>query len=598
MGFDIVPAELVVKAMQDSGYKNAAYAIAELIDNSIQAGANLVELLCLEREEFAGKRSRSRLCQLGVLDNGHGMNSLDLRRALQFGNGGHLGDRDGIGRFGMGLPNSSMSQGSRVEVWSWQDGPSSALFSYLDLDEITRGDMREVPEPVAQSIPNIWNTMGSNLSNSGTLVVWAKPSRCTWKTANAIVRNSEEVVGRMYRRFLHDGRAVIRLASFSESDLNTPKIDKSALPNDPMYLMDQTSCPGVWADKAMFEKWGDHSQQVIKVAYNGGEHDVKVSFSCAKAEARRGHNPGERDYGRHAARNSGVSIVRADRELELDSTWMPSYDPVARWLGIEVDFPPALDEVFGVTNNKQSATQLADLAGVDKGELAEKHGYESYQALKEAWLEDSDIREPLLIVKDSIETTRNALMQLLKAQTKGTKSKRRHTENTPEGKATDATKKRIEEGHQGASDAGAGLDDETKRKEVAEGLRVEGIDDATAKELAAATINSGLKYVFGHSDSNSSAFFNVKPKGGALLITLNTSHPAYGNLVELLEDSTDDASESELKDRLQRALDGLKLVLTAWARYEDELPDGDQRVAAQDAREDWGRVARQFLRSS
>lgn len=42
---DIVPAHLVVKAMRDSGYKNAAYAIAELMDNSIQAGATKVELL-------------------------------------------------------------------------------------------------------------------------------------------------------------------------------------------------------------------------------------------------------------------------------------------------------------------------------------------------------------------------------------------------------------------------------------------------------------------------------------------------------------------------------------------------------------------------
>jgi len=48
---DIVPASLDVKAMRDSGYKNAAYAIAELVDNSIQAGAAVVERLCQEEEE-------------------------------------------------------------------------------------------------------------------------------------------------------------------------------------------------------------------------------------------------------------------------------------------------------------------------------------------------------------------------------------------------------------------------------------------------------------------------------------------------------------------------------------------------------------------
>ena len=48
--FDIVPTRLVVEAMRDNGYKNAAYAIAELIDNAIQAGATLVELLCGEQQ--------------------------------------------------------------------------------------------------------------------------------------------------------------------------------------------------------------------------------------------------------------------------------------------------------------------------------------------------------------------------------------------------------------------------------------------------------------------------------------------------------------------------------------------------------------------
>jgi hypothetical protein len=33
----------------------------------------------------------------------------------------------------------------------------------------------------------------------------------------------------------------------------------------------------------------------------------------------------------------------------------------------------------------------------------------------------------------------------------------------------------------------------------------------------------------------------------------------------------------------------------AWARYEDEQPDGPRKTNAQDARTDWGRIARQFL---
>lgn len=53
---------------------------------------------------------------------------------------------------------------------------------------------------------------------------------------------------------------------------------------------------------------------------------------------------------------------------------------------------------------------------------------------------------------------------------------------------------------------------------------------------------------------------------------------------------------NELKLRLNQSYEGLKLLLEAWARYEDELPDGVQKERAQMARAAWGSVARDFLR--
>jgi len=57
---EIIPPELAVKAMRDSGYKNTAYALAELIDNSVQANASNVELICLEDYEQLNERARRR----------------------------------------------------------------------------------------------------------------------------------------------------------------------------------------------------------------------------------------------------------------------------------------------------------------------------------------------------------------------------------------------------------------------------------------------------------------------------------------------------------------------------------------------------------
>src|SRR3954447_26160296 len=109
--YDIVPTSLAVRAMRDNGYKNAAYAVAELRDNSLQAEATVVELLCADQEVLVDQRTRRRLNYVAVLDNGTGMDIETLQIALQFGNGSRLeeGKKKGMGRFGMGLPSASIS---------------------------------------------------------------------------------------------------------------------------------------------------------------------------------------------------------------------------------------------------------------------------------------------------------------------------------------------------------------------------------------------------------------------------------------------------------------------------------------------------------
>ena len=196
---EIIPAHLAVKAMRDNGYKNAAYAIAELMDNSIQAGARKVELLCIQKTDFVEQRSRQRIDQIAVLDNGKGMNKEVLRMALQFGNGTNLDPKQqtNMGKFGMGLPASSVSQARRLDVWSWQNGIKSALYTYLDIHEIEKGVLDQVPEPVLKAIPKEWLGCSTSYGESGTLVVWSQIDRCIWRTGKAIIENSELLIGRM-----------------------------------------------------------------------------------------------------------------------------------------------------------------------------------------------------------------------------------------------------------------------------------------------------------------------------------------------------------------------------------------------------------------
>ena len=105
--FSIINTPMTVSAMRDSGYKSTTHALAELIDNSIEANATHIELFGLSRFDMVSERRRVRLKELAVLDNGDGMDFGTLRGSLRYGIGTKR-SRKGIGRFGMGLPNSSM----------------------------------------------------------------------------------------------------------------------------------------------------------------------------------------------------------------------------------------------------------------------------------------------------------------------------------------------------------------------------------------------------------------------------------------------------------------------------------------------------------
>ena len=125
----LFPSSFTIRALRDSRYHNTAYAIAELIDNSIEAGAPLIELLCMEEAQMGRERMRRLVSEVAVLDNGTGMDVTTLLEALKFGGGTRHDSDRGIGKYGMGLPTSSMSQCKRVDVWTWQDGPNSVWHS-------------------------------------------------------------------------------------------------------------------------------------------------------------------------------------------------------------------------------------------------------------------------------------------------------------------------------------------------------------------------------------------------------------------------------------------------------------------------------------
>ena len=590
---EIIPPELAIRAMRDSGYKNTAYALAEIIDNSVQANANSIELICVESQEQVHQRTRKRIASIGVLDNGDGMPPETLRLALQFGNGTHLNDRKGIGRFGMGLPNSSISQCRRLEVWTWQNGPDNAMYSYLDVDEIEGRQLFSVPSPSHKPLPEEWRKYSQSIGTTGTLILWSKfdEYRLTWKGASATLKNTATIVGRMYRKFINDGRISIRLLALL-NDQST--YDEKVRVNDPLYLMPDSSTPHPFDQEAMFQSWGDEDE-VFSIDYGEQTHDVIVRMSWAKSETvpNDQSDRGAKPYGKHAAKNIGLSIVREGRELDLDPAWTNSYDPTERWWGIEVEFPSTLDEVFGVTNTKQSATVFSHMAQFDW--KSEVNADESYSEFKERLKQDSDPRSLLLPIVEHIRQQIQAARIRLKKQTSGRRNKNdRHDEPAAEDLATTKFKERAEQGHETEADSKEFTEEDCKI--FAEDLKSDkDYPDNVAEKIANATLNRKRKVAFLTKAMEGYAFFNVEHKhGGLTAIVFNTEHPFYDQLLASLEPDIGEAeTDSDLLDRIHKAADTLELLFAAWARYEMEEVTHQTRLF--ETRQEWGKMARFFL---
>ena len=594
----IIPLRLAITAMRDSGYKNTAYALAELIDNAVQANASMIEVICVEKRELLVQRVRSRLSQIAVIDNGIGMDSKTLRMALQFGNGTRLDDRSGIGRFGMGLPNASISQANRLEVWTWRNGPENAIKTFIDLGSIDKGEMVSVPEPTHEPLPEYWRKFSDHIGLKGTLVLWSDLDfqRLTWKRAKRALERTEEIAGRVYRRFIADGITTIRLFAIEE-EANEPIIDREATVNDPLYLLPSPNLPAPFNAEPMFQHVFN-DEEIIE--FGGREHTVRLRYSVASERTviEAGHvDRGKTKYGVHAARNMGVSVLRAGREIMLDHNWCIGYDPRERWWGAEVEFPPELDEVFGVTNNKQAATHFAELASTDYKELAEEG--EDFMAVVERLKQDGDPRGYLLNLSDAIKRNLGQLREAIKAQSRGRRSSRKTRHDEPDDATKTANKGWKERAKERPLEEDAKSPSQEDLDEIRDDLTKDnGYTASEAQEIVDLIRNENLKVVFLERDfPNATQLFNVEMKGPLTEIVFNRQHPSFDDIfgtVATVDEDVNSLSFGEALERLGRAVNGTKIVFAAWARFEREA-GVDRGRALRRVRDDWGQIAAKFL---
>ena len=107
-------ASVLVESLRDIGY-SLQTAMADVIDNSLTAGARKIELHAETHAEDPA---------IGILDDGTGMTRAELLEAMRPGSRSPLEERTDtdLGRFGLGLKTASFSQCRRLTVITRRTG--------------------------------------------------------------------------------------------------------------------------------------------------------------------------------------------------------------------------------------------------------------------------------------------------------------------------------------------------------------------------------------------------------------------------------------------------------------------------------------------
>jgi len=320
--FPLVRFETFIQAIRDSGYKGTASAVAELIDNALEAKAKTVRI------DLVTEPGTDRVSTIRIEDDGEGMTPGVLQTALQFGGSSRFDSRVGLGRYGMGLPCSSLSVAQRVDVWSWR-APRVVWWSYLDVAEIAHSGISAVPGPKRSRLSTLRPS-----SATGTLIALSKCDRLDEPHLAPLQKALHGDLGRIFRHLILAGASIL---------IN----DSPVRPADPLFLAGDPE----WSKAKPF---GPPLVFPIRVPSTNSTSKVRVRFSELPV-ADWADLPNHEKRKRGIAKGAGVSVVRAGREVDYGWFFMgnkrrENYDD---WWRCEVHYEPVLDELFGLTHTKQ-----------------------------------------------------------------------------------------------------------------------------------------------------------------------------------------------------------------------------------------------------
>lgn len=315
-------------SMRDIGYSPET-AIADLIDNSISAGAKSVEIfydVALSDPSLA------------IIDDGRGLTANEVVTAMRHGATAPKAPRhpDDLGRFGLGLKTASLSQCRRLTVVSAQNGMLSGAEWNLDLiDKKDDWILIILDDDEIATLPFI-----DRMRKNGTMVIWRSLDRLfedeVGKRRDEVVNEKLDAVEKhlalVFHRFLSGEVKRRKKLSISINGHNVQAFDPFCRKNT--------------ATQALPE-------EVIRI----GDTSVRIQPYILPHHSRLSAK--EYDYYQNRSdfiSNQGAYVYRNSR-LMVWGDWfrLISKGEATKLARVRIDFPSSLDESWTIDIKKSRA---------------------------------------------------------------------------------------------------------------------------------------------------------------------------------------------------------------------------------------------------
>jgi len=349
-----VNADRICEAISKIGY-NPCSAILDIVDNSIVANANIIEIR-LYIKEGTTINNRQNIDMIQVIDNGVGMNNNGIEKALQLGSDvPYL--PNSLSKYGLGLKSAGFSLGGRIEVFSKQNDSYSDL-KLLDRKIIKVKNKFGITNDV---VPDYYYNLLNDFQ-SGTLITIKDITYTSRFSANKVFQDILSQAGVLYCDILKGKNIKIIARIFHTDKYDIPIVDKEIKPKDLLfwdianetYEKETYDCkkPCKVLDES-FDNPLDPQGTKIKIKATIFPQDQMKNypyFSDEEQELIKSFEIGSKNSGFFFYRNG--RLIRWGEQIKLNREF---------GFRAKIEFTTEHDDLFGVDVSKQQLTIPEDI---------------------------------------------------------------------------------------------------------------------------------------------------------------------------------------------------------------------------------------------